>query len=453
MKINWKAPSLLLLLFGAALPGLLAANERPADHVVLISIDGLIASYVTPSGDRTVDLSNIQALRARGSWAEGVISQYPSLTYPSHTSIVTGERPSRHGVFQNTRFAPTGSPSWYFEASAITSPALWQVASRAGLVSAAVSWPVTVGADIEYLYPEVHQDPPGTTWLELSRRESTPGLIDEVVEKLGGFGARDNLDPIKRDRFAVAVTTHVMTSYRPNLLLVHLVQTDYAQHSTGPHSAESLAAFERADTHVGEIVAAVEAAGVLERTCFIITGDHGFYRVHSAFQPNVVLREAGLFETDETGRVTGWKAIAHRAAIRIADPEDTALAARVFALFEELAGGKYRGLLEVIDRRQLDALGADPDALLYLEPAEGYTISESLDEDRFLVSTERRGNHGYLPTREAMHTGLVISGSGVRQGIVAPIARQIDLAPTVARLLGFDMAAVEGQPMVGLLVE
>ena len=308
-----------------------------------------------------------------------------------------------------------------------------------------------MGADVNYLYPEVHQDPPGTTWIELSRRESTTGLIDEVVGKLGGFGARDNLDPIKRDQFAVAVATHIMTSYRPNLLLVHLVQTDYAQHATGPHTAESLTAFERVDAHVGEIVAAVEAAGVFESTCFVITGDHGFYRVHSAFQPNVVLRDAGLLETDDSGRVTDWKAVAHRAAIRIADPEDTALATRVTELFEGLADGEYRDLLEVIDRRQLDALGADPDALLYLEPVEGYTISESLAEDRFLVSTERRGNHGYLPTREAMHTGLVISGAGVRQGVVAPIARQIDIAPTVARILGFDMGDVEGQPMVGLL--
>ena len=433
--------------------GAARAAEALTEHVVLISVDGLLPEYTIRPEDFGVRLPNIQALRDRGSWAEGVIGQYPSLTYPSHTSIVTGVRPARHGIFQNTGFEPTGGGAWFFESEAIRVPTLWQLAKAASLRTAGVSWPVTVGADIDILYPETHQNPPDTSWLELARRESTPGLIDAVVAEMGGFGERDNLDPVKRDQFATAVATHIITNHQPNFLAIHLVQTDYAQHATGKHTIESLHAFSRVDGHIGEIIRAVSAAGLLERTTFVVTGDHGFYRVHSEFQPNVVLRRAGLLSTDEAGTINKWQAVAHRASIRIADAADSALAQRVERLFRELADGQYRGLLEVIGRKQLDQLGADPEALLYLEPAEGFAISQGFVEDSFLVGTQRRGSHGYLPTRPAMHTGLVLSGSGIQQGVAFPIARQVDIAPTIARLLGFEMANTEGTAMAGALEE
>jgi predicted AlkP superfamily pyrophosphatase or phosphodiesterase len=314
-----------------------------------------------------------------------------------------------------------------------------------------VSWPVTVGGEIDFHFPEVHQNPPGTTWLDLARKESTPGLIDAVVEELGGFGASDNLDPIKRDIFATAVATHMIRENRPNLLLLHLVQTDYAQHATGRHSARSKRAFSLLDAHIGEIFEACRDAGILDRTAFVITGDHGFYQVHSSFQPNVVLAKAGLLETGLDDTITNWQAVAHRTSIRLRNPYDTELARRVESLFRELAEGPYRGLLEVVDRKELDRLGADPDALLFLEPTNGYTVGGGFKEDSFLVASSGRGSHGYLPTKPEMHTGLLISGAGVVQGVAMPIARQIDIAPTVAKLLGFEMTEAEGVAMVGIL--
>ena len=433
------------------LASLLGASGGAAKHVVLISIDGVLPDYLLRSEDLGVRLPNLQALRDRGSWAEGVVGVYPSLTYPSHTSIVTGVRPARHGVYQNTKFDGPGRGSWYFDSEAIQVPTLWQHANEAGLVTAGVSWPVSVGADMSVLFPESHQNPADMTWLERSRRDSTPGLVDSVVADLGGFGPRDNLIPVQRDRFAVATAVRIVKDHQPNLLVIHLVETDYAQHATGPRSIETLQALARIDAHVGAIVRAVDEAGILRETTFVITGDHGFYRVHSEFQPNVVLRREGLLEVDSDGAVTRWQAVAQRASIRLADQNDKDLAQRVETIFKALAAGPYKGLFEVLDRRALDDLGADPAALLYIEPVEGFAVSEGFKEDEFLVGTERRGNHGYLPHRSAMHTGLVISGAGVRQGVVMPLARQIDIAPTVARLLGFEMPDTEGKPMVGVL--
>ena len=438
-------------LFGVALVAAAPAGPRPADHVLLISIDGLVPEYYLRPQEHGLTLPNLVALRDAGSFAEAVVGQYPSVTYPSHTSMVTGVRPARHGIISNTRFDPPGgSTQWYREASALQVPTLWDVASSAGLRTAALSWPVTVGARVDTLIPE-SRALDGLTWVDSMRRMSSSGIVDAALAAVPGFGANDDQDAAKRDRFFTAATVHAIRTAKPNLLLLHLVQTDAAQHRHGRHSPEAKAAFTAVDAHLGEILRAVDEAGLRSRTAFVITGDHGFYRVHSALQPNVVLRRAGLLQTGPDGRIQDWQAAAHGGAVRLKDPADKALAARVAGLFRELADGRYRGLFRVVERQELDALGAYPEALLFVEPVDGYMVTAGFDGDEFVAPTSTRGSHGYLPDQPALHTGLILSGAGVRPGLVIPRARQIDVGPTIARLLGIDLGETEGAPMLGIV--
>jgi predicted AlkP superfamily pyrophosphatase or phosphodiesterase len=444
----------VLLLVLSLLPARAPAEQQAprTRHVVLISIDGLRPDDYIPSPTRRTTTPALDALRDAGSWAEGVVGQFPSLTYPSHTSIITGVRPAIHGIVQNTQFDPAGAGGWFFESSAIKTPTLWDAARAAGLKTAAISWPVSVGAPIDYLLPETNQAPRDSTWLDLMRKQSTPGLVDAVVERLGGFEPNANRDYVQRDRFSTAAAAVILETYRPNLLLIHLVEGDGAQHQHGPNSTEAIAAMARIDASIASIVKAIETAGIAARTTVIVTGDHGFYRVHSAFQPNVVLREAGLIQVDGSGRVTSWQAMAHRSAIRLKDPTDAALAAKVEALFRDLAATHYRGLFRVVDRQEIAERGGDPEALLFLEPIEGYTTAAGMTGE-FLIASARHGDHGYIPDSKAMHTGLILSGAGIQKGIVMPLARQIDIAPTAARLLGLELPGAEGVPMVGVLDE
>lgn len=430
-----------------------AQGARATDHVVLVSLDGFDPTTYMDPARFGVELPTLKALRESGSWAAGVEVQYPSMTYPGHTSIVTGVRPVKHGVYQNTQLDPaTSATSWYFENRLMKATAIWDVAEANGLSTAGVSWPVSVGAKMRTLYPESNQAPRDMTWLERARQESSPGLVDAVVKELGGFGPRDNLDPVKRDRFATTMATHIIRTVKPNLIVIHLMQTDEAQHDHGPRSPEARVAFANQDRHLAEIVRAVDEAGIRARTTFVITGDHGFYKVHSMFQPNVVLRAMGLLSTDAKGAVTEWKAQTHGFAIKLKDRNDAATAEAITRRFASLADGQYKGLFRVVTRSEMDALGADPDALLALEPAEGYTVQTSVDGDAFLAPTTRRGQHGYLPSNPQLRTGLILAGAGIRPGLELPFVRQIDLAPTVARLLGFDMKDVDGVPMSGVLL-
>ena len=98
----------------------------PADHVIVISIDGFRPVIYLDAEREGVTLPNLQALRAAGSAAEGMVVAHPSLTYVSHTSLATGVRPARHGIISNTKFdPPAGSPQWYYEVEAMKVPAIW----------------------------------------------------------------------------------------------------------------------------------------------------------------------------------------------------------------------------------------------------------------------------------------------------------------------------------------
>jgi hypothetical protein len=138
-----------------------AGAARATDHVVVISIDGFRPAMYLDSAREGVSLPHLQALREAGSAAEGVEVSHPSMTYPSHTSIATGVLPARHGIVSNTMFdPPIGSPRWYYEFSAVKVPAIWDRAKARGLTTAGASWPVTVGATMDVLFPESNPAPP-----------------------------------------------------------------------------------------------------------------------------------------------------------------------------------------------------------------------------------------------------------------------------------------------------
>lgn len=153
------------------------ASPEPAAgtrHLVLISIDALRPELYLDGAHVAPEL---QALRAAGSHARVAESVFPSVTYPSHASIVTGVRPARHGVAFNVTFEPTAERGrWYEEATDLRAPPLWEWARAAGLTTASVSWPSTLGARIDLLLPErdyyLRRSP-----LDLLAAAATPGLL------------------------------------------------------------------------------------------------------------------------------------------------------------------------------------------------------------------------------------------------------------------------------------
>ncbi len=425
----------------------LAASGQEETHVVVISIDGLVPDYYRNPDRYGLKIPTLRRLRNEGAFADAVIGVYPSVTYPSHTAIVTGARPRDHGIYFNRIFEEPTAPQtgrWYWWASAIRSDTLWAAARRAGRRTAAISWPVTVEAEIEHNIPEIFDPraaqggPP--VWALVAQHARPAGLVEEILQAVG------KPEALEDDDLRVEAAVYLLTRFRPHLLLLHLIQLDGVQHRTGPHSKEAYAELEKQDARIGRVLEAIRRAGLEARTTVAIVSDHGFMPVEREFHPGVVLAQAGLVKFDSSGRIVEWHAAVWSnggsAAIFLRDPSDTAARETVRRLFEEWARRPGSPLLRVIEASELEQLGAAPTAAFFLEAADfcafgGDYRGEALRPAR----PNYRGSHGYLPDRPQMFASLILWGRGVRRGARAPVVNMTDIAPTLAALLGVDLKA------------
>jgi hypothetical protein len=134
------------------------APRRLAPALLLLSIDGLMPSQVLQSQALGAQVPNLRQMVEQGAYATGVRTVVPSLTYPAHTTLITGTSPATHGILGNLVFDPTGTnkEGWYWYADVISVPTLWSEAKRARYVTANVFWPVSVGAPVDHTRLPAH---------------------------------------------------------------------------------------------------------------------------------------------------------------------------------------------------------------------------------------------------------------------------------------------------------
>lgn len=427
-----------------------AAHAEP--RVVMISIDGLRPGVYLDPESLGLRMPNLVALRGEGASAERMIPVFPSVTYPAHTSLVTGTRPAEHGIVNNF----VRGQEWYLNASDIRSPTLWQAAEAAGKTTAIVTWPASYGAQVDFLVPEnLSFGVPDVR--KLLRDGSTPGLFDELEKKCGkaeipAFEAPDAGDRL--DAVTTCFAAEVLRTRKPELLLVHYLDADHRQHFAGVDSPEAKHAFERIDGFIGQLREAVQDAGLGDQTVFVIVGDHGFVPVHTNVNVNALLLATG-FAKLEAGKIVASpdlrvSALGGSAAIYLREGADPAFAARLETALRAEIDRRYRGLVELLPRAELEAMGAFPGAALGLASAEGYMLIAIDAPLPVLPTGALKGMHGYLPTLPGMATGFIAAGPGIRRGLELPVVRQIDVAPTVAALLGLRLEQAVGFPIPGI---
>jgi predicted AlkP superfamily pyrophosphatase or phosphodiesterase len=406
--------------------------------VVIVSIDGLrpdfyLGEYEAPT---------LKAMAAAGARATAVESVYPSSTYPAHASIVTGVRPAKHGIPANTTWTESGSSrNWYWYAKDLKARTLWEAAREKKLKVAITYWPTSVGAEADWMLGEIWDPDRKETVNRLMSSARPTSLLAELALSVGVPSEKFADDRSLTDAFVSRMAAYVFKKYKPNLQLVHLINVDEVEHREGPDAAEVKAAVKLQDANIARIRKAIEESGVGDKTAFFVVGDHGFTSISKNAGPNNLFREAGLLEAEE-GKIKSWRAITRSsggsASVYVKDPAD----------LEKVRDVLQRGEgFRVLERKELEALGYNPEAAFALEPAEGWAITERLGPSTPTV----KGNHGQLPTRPGLQTGLVAEGAGIRAGSVIDRMKLIDIAPAVAELLGLDLPGVEGRTPAGLL--
>ncbi|WP_114778548.1 alkaline phosphatase family protein [Botryobacter ruber] len=422
----------LYLVFGAS------AFSQSAKHVILISIDGFRPDFYR---DSSWPAPNLQKLLAEGVYAEGVNSVFPSVTYPSHTTLVTGALPARHGVYYNSPYG-AAKGQWYWESNYIKTPTLWDAVKKAGMKSGSIMWPVTVGAPIDFNFPVRRADEDEQTdQLSITRPLVSPAtLLDDIEKATNTKFKRSDFNHDNLDRTVGRMANHIIATQKPNLMAIHFLSMDHAGHSygrDGNHIRESLVLV---DSLVGAVLKTVEKAGIKNQTAIIITGDHGMVTRTTSLSPNVWLAQNGLLGNN------GWKAKFHPAGgaafLYLKDKNDTETLRKVQQLLANLPAHQKK-LFRVVDRKEMDAVGANPEPVLALAFAKGVAYGGA-QEGEAVKPAKKGGTHGYFPDFQEIRTGFIATGAGINKGVVIKQMGVQDVAPVVARLLGLDFKAPDG---------
>ena len=356
-------------------------------HVVLVSFDGFRADYLerfdTPSFDR---------LAARGARARGLVSVFPSLTFPAHYSIATGMHPEAHGIVGNRFFDPERDEEFsYRDRDAVQDGSwwgaepIWVTAERQGMVTAAYFYPGTE-ADISgvrpsYWYPYASQTP--------------------------------NADRVRQ----VLAWLELPSGERPHLATLYFSLVDGAGHNIGPNRPAMRRSVESADRLLGQLMDGVDALPYADRVALVVVSDHGM--ASPDLDRLTVLPDA----TDLRGvrLVSAGAAM----ALHVGDQERS--------------------------RRLRDELNASlTDARAYLReevPEHLHHRANRRIGDIVVIPEEtgmvrfRRGDpplageHGWDPALAAMHGVFVMAGPGIRPGVVLSEVHGVDIYPLLTHLL------------------
>jgi predicted AlkP superfamily pyrophosphatase or phosphodiesterase len=128
--------------------------EAAAHKLLVVSVDGLDWRYIRDRDQLGLRIPHIRRLLGKSQFADGVVGVWPTITWPSHTAIITGARPDQSGILSNARGTLDPALS-YWSANKLKAETLWQCAGAASRTTAAVTWPVTMEAKITWNLPEV----------------------------------------------------------------------------------------------------------------------------------------------------------------------------------------------------------------------------------------------------------------------------------------------------------
>src|SRR5579885_1097144 len=412
--VRWLLPAAALTALGFVI------SAQPLRHpVVLISIDGLKPEYVLRADEHHLRIPNLRRLLRDGSFAEAVRGVVPTVTYPSHTTLITGASPAKHGIYANTTFDPLqkNRGGWYWYAEDIRVPTLWDVVAQAHLTTANVHWPVSVAEPhITWNLPQYWRA--GTPDdRKLLRVLATESLLDRLEKELGPYadGINEEIDGDEnRARFAA----RLIEWKKPAFATIYLTALDTEEHQFGPFSAEAKATLERIDAAFGLVTDAILRA-YKGQAIVCVVSDHGFAAVSKDVNLGVAFRQAGLIDVSEKGEVAGWKAMiwgaGGSAAIVLKDPGDDATKSRVAVLLERIAANPANGIYKIVSARELHERGGFPDAQFLVALKPGFAIGEGVTGNLISPSSSK-GTHGYWPDIPEMRSSFFIAGPGIAAG-------------------------------------
>jgi predicted AlkP superfamily pyrophosphatase or phosphodiesterase len=442
---------LCAVLAAAAVSGAQAPRTRAnSDHVVVISLDGFAGWAMD---DPYLPVPTLRRLAASGAIAKSMRPVDPTVTWANHTSMITGVPPAQHGVIFNGLLirkpgaAPIVEP-WRDKRELVHGRTLYDAAHEKGLTTAQVDWVAIQNAPtITWEFPE-RPDPKGQIAVEAVKA----GILSQA--DVEAFASKNIL---WRDHVWTLAAAHIIRQHRPNLLLFHLLTLDSTQHRYGPRTPAAMAAMAHLDSQVATILKAVEDSGIARRTTVFVVSDHGFKAVKRQIRPNAVFAKEGLLKV-EAGKVAsaelfsvpeGGSALVY---VTVPDPSGALLAKA-----RQLLSG-VEGIASIVEASEFDKYGLPaPTATgqmgsLMLTASEGYAFTADANEPAVVDSPAGSlGSHGYVASDPDLQALFIASGRGIKRGVRVDAVSNLNLTPTIARLLDLQMPDARERPLTEIL--
>ncbi len=430
--------------------------------VLMISIDGMRPDYVTKADEHGLQIPNLRRILAEGTSAEGVQGVFPTVTYPSHTTLVTGVWPAEHGILNNQIFDPERRmhDSWYWYNSQIKVPTLWSAAHDAGLSTASVGWPVTVDADcIDFLIPEYWRgpsagDPTNPDDRMLMNAVSRPAdEVDHIAARTSLPYMSGNDTTVGGDEVKTVYSLDIIKRQRPRFMTIHLSSLDEEEHLHGPFSPEADGDLEQLDGMIGRL--RQQELSTYPDAAVVVVSDHGFANISHAVNLFVPFVQAGMIKAapsaNGTMQIKSWKATlwvaGGMAAVMLRDPSDTATATQVRSILDKLAADPNSGVAHVFGQEEVRKLGGFPGAAYLITLKSGY-VTGTATSGPLVTDIPPAGTHGFDPVAvPEMRSSFFIAGKGVAQGKHVGLIDMRQIAPTISGILGVSLPSATQTPV------
>lgn len=391
---------LCLLMVGGCSSRPPGAESDLEPTVILVSLDGFRWDYLD-----IYDAPTLEALVEDGVRAERLIPVFPSKTFPSHYSVVTGLYPGSHGIISNTIFDPEMDARFSLSNRDAIADArwwggepLWVTAEKQGQTAATYFWPGSEAA-IQGIRP--------TYWFEFDG--SVPG--DDRAQQV-----LDWLD--------------LPATERPTFITLYFSDVDGAGHDHGPDSPEVAEAVARVDGYMELLVSGLEERGILDDVDLLVTSDHGMVETSP---------ERVIF-ADEYLDPEGARIVDYSPVLMMYPAEGSS-----DATYEALKRAPHLEVFwkdDLPERYHLDHPRTPP-LIAIAEP--GWVISTrsffERDPDRY-----RGGAHGYDNRAPSMGGLFIAHGPSFKQGHVAEPFELVHLYNLMCDVLGLEPAPNDGDP-------
>ena len=399
-----------------------------------------------------------------------VTTIFPSITYPAHVSMMTGCRPGKTGIYTNYLIQvnkPKKDVPWHLDACEVKVEDYFAAAKRAGRTTAAVFWPVTgnnpnIDWEINELFFYLDED--------MEEHFRKYGANDEAMavvrENIRRFPKAKEYNPRymrggkDMDDFIMGCVCSLIKRDQPDFMVAHNCILDSLRHRYGVFHEKVTRALDDVDEWLGEVADAMQEAGVLEDTDFILCSDHGQRNNVRNMKLNVLLGRRGFLQTDEEGNITEWKArcVANgmSAYIFLHDRKDEKTKAEVFDYLKELAADGVWGFNEVYTAEEIKEKYGTWGDFDFAVNTDGYSsfiesaTGSPVGKHNFSDYRSGRATHGYFPEDGAQPV-FVAAGPSFEPGAYIERADIIDEAPTIAHILGDSLPEAEGKCLSELL--